>query len=47
MVDAKYVTFHPRHCEALALLEARTTVDALPELLHGANRITNRYSALF
>ncbi len=37
MIDAKGVTFHPRHYEALTPMEAPTTVGALMELVHGAN----------
>ncbi len=29
MIDAKGVTFHPRHCEAVTPMEAPTTVGAL------------------
>ncbi len=49
MIDAKGVTFHPRHYEALTSMEAPTTMGALMELVHGANWMRNaipRFSEL-
>ncbi len=37
LIDAKGVTFHARHYEALTSMEAPTTVGALMELVHGSN----------
>ncbi len=39
MNDAKGVSFYPRHYEALTFMEDPTTVGALMELVHSANRM--------